>query len=109
MSQRAIAGVVGVDQKTVSNDLRGGENSSPVTGRDGKTYQRKERPADPTPKGTPERPGATRYSKDIQRLSASIAENCGTLTDEEVAEALGAAQFLYELLHGETILRREAA
>jgi hypothetical protein len=54
MSQRAISSVVGVDQKTISNDLRAGEeNSSPqpvsanavVTGLDGKTYQPK--PAQP--------------------------------------------------------------
>lgn len=41
MSTRAIGEVVGVDQKTVVNDLRAGEEaSSPakVTGKDGKTY-----------------------------------------------------------------------
>jgi hypothetical protein len=41
MSQRAIGSALGVDQKTVSNDLRAGEeNSSPaaITGTDGKTY-----------------------------------------------------------------------
>jgi hypothetical protein len=41
MSQRAIAPIVGVDQKTVSNDLRSREeNSSPekITGLDNKTY-----------------------------------------------------------------------
>lgn len=54
---------------------------------------------------TPDRSGATRYSREIQRLSASIAESCTTLTGEEISEALGAAQFLYELLRGETILR----
>ena len=44
MSQRAIAASLGVDQKTVSNDLResGEENSSPVIGLDGKTYTRPE-------------------------------------------------------------------
>jgi predicted transcriptional regulator len=43
MSQRAIAATVGVDQKTVSNDLRREEHSSPepITGRDGKTYRRR--------------------------------------------------------------------
>lgn len=45
MSQRAIGAVVGVDQKTVSHDLRREENSSPETtetiGVDGKTYRRK--------------------------------------------------------------------
>jgi hypothetical protein len=44
MSQRAIAGTLGVDHKTVGNDLReGGENSAPdnVVGLDGKTYRHK--------------------------------------------------------------------
>ncbi|OBH54325.1 hypothetical protein [Mycobacterium sp. E2479] len=50
MSQRAIAAVLDVDQKTVSNDLRSvEENSSTDTvGRDGKTYKRE-------PKDTPRR------------------------------------------------------
>jgi hypothetical protein len=45
MSQRAIGASLGVDQKTVSNDLRSGEeNSSAVTaGLDGKTYPREQR------------------------------------------------------------------
>lgn len=51
------------------------------------------------------RPGVTTYSIAIQRLSSSLAEGCDTLTDDEVAEALGAAQFLYELLRGETVQR----
>ena len=52
-----------------------------------------------------DRPGATSYSKGIQEISASIADNCESLTDEQVMEALGAAQYLYELLRGEKILR----
>jgi hypothetical protein len=42
LSQRAVAAVLSVDQKTVSNDLRSGEeNSSLVTvGLDGKGYER---------------------------------------------------------------------
>jgi hypothetical protein len=59
MSQRAIGASLGVDQKTVSNDLRAGEeNSSPdnVIGLDGKRYKPKRRqpikpevpPSDPT-------------------------------------------------------------
>lgn len=53
LSQRAIASVTGVDQKTVSNDLRGREENSspdsepePVIGTDGKTY--KQKPRQPT-------------------------------------------------------------
>jgi hypothetical protein len=53
LSERVIGNVVGVDQKTVSNDLRGEENSSPeTTGRDGKTYKRKP-PKPPKPAAVP--------------------------------------------------------
>jgi IS30 family transposase len=50
MSTRAIAPIVGVDNKTVHNDLRRVENSTPapVQGMDGKTYRRPE----PTPAET---------------------------------------------------------
>lgn len=51
------------------------------------------------------RPGATPYSQGIQGISASIADASESLTDEQVFEALGAAQFLYELLRGEKIIR----
>lgn len=159
MSTRAIAPALGVHHDTVASDLSPVGNPTPqpeavpVTGLDGKTYQRKPKPgptADdrahgeahlinmvtsvlepvlqhideftPAAKGhllqllrsgvqaisvTAQRDGATRFSKDIQKLSASIADQCRTLTDDEIAEALGAAQFLYELLRGETILRAE--
>lgn len=52
LSQRAIAAVLDVDQKTVSNDLRSGEeNSSTATaGVDGKSYKRKPKGAAPQPK-----------------------------------------------------------
>ena len=58
---------------------------------------------------TTDRPGATRYSKQIQAISASIADACDGFTDEQVAEALGAAEFLYHLLKGETIIRERKA
>lgn len=108
MSNGVIADVVGADRKTVRRDLaQVGEKGPPekVTGRDGKTYKRGS-VAKPPVAPKRERPGATRYSKDIQTLSASIAESCGKLTNEEIAEAVGAAQLLYELLRGETILRK---
>lgn len=53
-----------------------------------------------------ERVGATTYSRGIQDMSWSIADICEDFTDEQLREALGAAQFLYELLRGETILRK---
>lgn len=60
MSTRAIGAAVGVDQKTISNDLRREENSSPgvgpqpVTGMDGKTYTPKPRPEPVEEPATPE-------------------------------------------------------
>lgn len=51
------------------------------------------------------RPGATSYSTAIQATSAAITDNCESLTDEQVLEALGAAQYQYELLRGEKIIR----
>jgi hypothetical protein len=53
-----------------------------------------------------DRPGVTRYSQAIQGISASITEAHAALTDEQIAEALGAAQHLYELLRGFTIIRQ---
>lgn len=40
MSQRAIAASLGIGQATVSRDLEGDSNGSPVTGLDGKTYKK---------------------------------------------------------------------
>jgi transposase len=50
MSQRAIAKVLGVDQKTICNDLRSGEENSSAAvtvGRDGKNHPRKREPKSP--------------------------------------------------------------
>lgn len=55
MSQRAIGTALGVDKRTVANDLAsGGENSppEPITGLDGKTYQARSEPA-PAPEPAP--------------------------------------------------------
>jgi ParB-like chromosome segregation protein Spo0J len=53
MSKRAIADRIGVDEKTVRNDLKasGAECSAPekVTGKDGKSYSAKATPKEPTP------------------------------------------------------------
>ncbi|KKB97832.1 ParB N-terminal domain-containing protein [Mycolicibacter arupensis] len=83
--------------------IRRGEAS--VSG-EAKSLREKPKPAVPavTPPGG--RPGATQFSRAIQKISASIAEKSDDLSDEQVAEALGAAQFLYELLRGETIIRK---
>jgi transposase len=60
MSTRAIAPVVGVDQKTVSNDLRasGEESSSPVQGLDGRRYTTKKQKLPVTPRTDTEQRGA---------------------------------------------------
>ncbi|MCC6619203.1 MAG: hypothetical protein IT341_09240 [Chloroflexi bacterium] len=39
MSTRAIGAALGVDDKTVRNDMSGADYSAPVTGLDGKTYR----------------------------------------------------------------------
>lgn len=57
MSQRAIGTTLGVDQKTVSNDLRSGEEFSspePVVGLDGKTYAARQDPPSPPAEPEPE-------------------------------------------------------
>jgi hypothetical protein len=60
----------------------------------------------PSTKAMPgERPGATSYSRGIQGMSVSIGDICDSLTDEQIMEALGAAQFLYEMLRGAKIIR----
>jgi hypothetical protein len=54
MSQRPIAGTLGVDQKTVSNDLAGTEeNSSVKTTLNGKTYKPRKKVTDPAPSDEP--------------------------------------------------------
>lgn len=78
MSQRAIGAALSVDQKTVSNDLRSGEeNSSAVTvGMDGKSYPRE-------PKVTPrQRPitdawgdAVSKLTKATDRLSRISGDN----------------------------------
>lgn len=52
MSNRLIADVIGVSDQTVNNDVNAAaKNLAPetVTGRDGKTYQRKPKPPAPQP------------------------------------------------------------
>jgi len=130
-SVRAIASATGIDKNTVQSDLakvseihtpKSGDvidaevitDPRPVTGLDGKTYQpkpqrrkRRANDAGEISQESSDRPGATRYSKAIQDCSATMVDAYEALTDEQLAEALGAAQWLYELLRGETILRQD--
>lgn len=78
MSTRAIAPIAGVDQKTVRNDLRAGEEKSspaalptPIHGRDGKTYVRPE-----------SRPDRAAQAVESYRAAATVARSAllGTLT-----------------------------
>jgi hypothetical protein len=129
LSIRAIASATGVSYGTIQAEVIKSDHvdqhalaeegliataAPPIIGIDGKTY-----PAQPPTPKTPrrknaspaeskpsDRPGATRYSKAIQQCSASLADVCESLTDEQLGEALGAAQWLYELLRGETIIRQ---
>lgn len=58
LSTRAIASAVGVDDKTVRNDLGGAEISAPVIGQDGKTYPAtKPRVEDKAPRRQAGQPG----------------------------------------------------
>jgi hypothetical protein len=99
MSQRAIAGSLNVDQKTVSNDLReqAEENSSPkpdnIVGLDGKKYKRKAEPEpepsldaevvepepetkpvpESEPKPEPQQPPITHdFRDDVEQLIANV-------------------------------------
>lgn len=67
----------------------------PVTGRDGKTYQRPEPKPAPEPDPSPQ----TKWSRRVQDVSSHIAmEN---LTDDQVREVQGAAEFLLNYCRGE--------
>jgi hypothetical protein len=72
LGQRAIAAVLSVDQKTVSNDLRSGEEySSPTTvGLDGKCYQR-----NPKKPRTPDKPWTDRASAKLDKLMFEAGES----------------------------------
>jgi hypothetical protein len=54
------------------------------------------------------RPGITRFSLAVQHLSAQLVEHHEKLTDVELREVMGAAHWLYALLRGDMILRRNS-
>lgn len=120
LSLRAIEAATGSSRKTVIKDINQVVESTPpnpdedasaekLIGVDGKRYpSTAARPTNTDRSGATARPGRTPLSKRIQKISADTAERCRTLTDEQVAEALGAAQYLYELLRGEKIIRERS-
>lgn len=75
MSQRAIAAVLDVDQKTVSNDLRSGEESSSAVtvGRDGKSYPRQQLPNNPRQRV--EKSSVERFKSRLRRLTNLAGES----------------------------------
>jgi hypothetical protein len=107
ISNRAIADVVGVSLDTVNREVKATERNRSVdpdrkkTGKDGKARRQPVKPKqEPTPSPkqidpVPDlpRPGVTRFSLAIQEISADLANDIDSLSIEEVAEALGAAQF----------------
>lgn len=118
MSTRAVAGLVGVNHVTVLNDEKAGGESSPpaapvgqpyatTTGLDGKTYVRPLHavPDDDTEEApeVPRKANPRRWASRIERISAEIPY--ADLTDEQLAEVMGAAQFLRNLVKGECVAR----
>lgn len=94
MSSRAIAPIVGVDQKTVLNDRRAGEENSspgsesgggrPITGRDGKTYT--------TPPKRRRRPLPDAYRDAIYELTKAIERTERLHADDRFAANRGGLQ-----------------
>jgi hypothetical protein len=65
-----------------------------------------ENPETVEPEHNGERPGANNYSRAIQKLSFELGEGVATtMTDDELAETLGAAEFLFLMLRGAQRLR----
>jgi len=97
LSQRAIANVVGVDQKTISNDLRSSEENSSVdiTGLDGRAYKRKEKEPAPEPLDVEEveppaekiRPVSQDFRDEMYNLQNTVAAFKDILEDERFPKA----------------------
>lgn len=69
------------------------------------TPRQPRRETEHTEKPTDERPGANEYSRAIQEISWKLSHACESFTNQELVETLGAAQHLYELIRGESIIR----
>ncbi|ORA68295.1 hypothetical protein BST23_04230 [Mycolicibacterium elephantis] len=104
MSQRAIASIAGVDQKTVSNDLRATEEISSVrqiTGLDGR--RRRAVPMSRTPRTSPITERAHSLALDLRRMSTRVDnlqadEQFGPKSEEVRALVHGDAKSLIDRL-----------
>lgn len=91
MSSRAIAPVLGVDQKTVSNDLRrarkelGVETPTKTQGRDGKSY---EKPA--APRQRRQKPIEDRFEAAIEKADAAVGDLTSLSVEDGFHDAAGA-------------------
>jgi len=96
-SLRAIAGAVGVDPKTVRNDLAGGDTSPPErsTGADGKSYPAR-RPTPPAPPAAVPEPDVCTVCGEVDPpgFSGTYCQDCWQdteVSDERFEAAVGAA------------------
>jgi hypothetical protein len=80
MSQRAIAVALSVDQKTISNDLRAGEenSSADTVGLDGKTYQSKGGAG-------PQRPHLSPWESALRKLTKTVDLLSNIGEDDQIA------------------------
>ena len=96
MSTRAIAPVLGVDQKTVSNDLRqvkrelGVTVPTPVVGTDGKTYTEPSTPA--VPRQRRAKPIEDRFNTAIEKADAAVGDMVALSIEEGWDDAVGAVR-----------------
>lgn len=93
MSTRAIAPVLGVDQKTVSNDLRQVRKElnvapAPVVGQDGKTYAAA--PEVPTPRPRRAKPIEDRFTAAIEAADKFVGDLVTLSVEEGWEQVVGA-------------------
>jgi len=106
LSQQEVADTLGVSRGTVHNDLNGNSDNESLVRVNSRgqvrpiRYRTRKPPVKDT---TTVHHLDRRWAMEVQRVSASIPFD--TLTDDQLTDALGAAQFLYELLRGERITR----
>ena len=91
MSTRAIAPVLGVDQKTVSNDLRQvrrelGVTTTPVVGQDGKEYSE----AVSVPRQRKPKPIEDRFGAAIEKADAAVGDLVALSVEDGWDDAVGA-------------------
>jgi hypothetical protein len=93
MSTRAIAPVLGVDQKTVSNDLRqvkrelGVTTPTPVVGQDGKTYTETSTPT--VPRQRRPKPILDRFEAAIEKADSAVGDLTALSVEDGWDDAVG--------------------